>query len=90
MHLWTAGAAFARWNIAGPWSVAVRPEFYWDRNGRMTGPEPLLKAVATVLEHKERLGSRTAWLRSECRFDGSTVEVEEFSTVVKSRPAWSG
>lgn len=69
---WTAAAAFARWNIAGPWSVAVRPEFYWDRNGRMTGSEQLLKAVTTTLEHQVRLGPHTAWLRLEYRFDEST------------------
>lgn len=69
---WTAAAAFARWNIAGPWSVAVRPEFYWDCNGRMTGSEQLLKAVTTTLEHQVRLGPHTAWLRLEYRFDEST------------------
>lgn len=69
---WTAAAAFVRWNIAGPWSVAVRPEFYWDRNGRITGSEQFLKAVTTTLEHKVRLGPQTAWLRLEYRFDEST------------------
>jgi hypothetical protein len=39
------GAALPmRWHISGPWSVALRPEVYWDPNGlsgrrpRLTGP----------------------------------------------------
>ena len=47
------GAAFpVRWHIGGPWAVAVRPEFYWDRNGLMTGTEQLVKAVTTTAEYK--------------------------------------
>ena len=49
---WTTGAFYARWNVQGPWSVALRPEFYWDRNGRISGSEQLLKAMTTTLEYK--------------------------------------
>ncbi|GIW54644.1 MAG: hypothetical protein KatS3mg082_1048 [Nitrospiraceae bacterium] len=69
---WTAAAAFARWNVTGPWSVAVRPELYWDRNGRMTGSEQFIKAVTATLDHSLRLGPHTALLRLEYRFDEST------------------
>ncbi len=69
---WTAAAAFVRWNIAGPWSVAVRPEFYWDRNGRITGSEQFIKAVTATLDHTLRLGAHIALLRLEYRFDEST------------------
>ncbi len=31
------GNVVARWHVTGPWALAVRPEFYWDRNGRGTG-----------------------------------------------------
>jgi hypothetical protein len=41
--------------------VALRPEVYWDRNGRLTGSEQLLKAITTTLE-----------LRLEYRYDEST------------------
>lgn len=69
---WMGGALFARWNIGGPWSVALRPEFYWDRNGRITGSEQSLKAVTSTLEYKWSHWSQTAWLRLEYRYDESS------------------
>lgn len=69
---WTGGALFTRWNVTGPWAVAVRPEFYWDRNGRLTGFEQLVKAVTSTLEYKAPLGLQTALLRLEHRYDEST------------------
>ena len=41
-----------RWHIEGPWSVAIRPEVYWDRNGLMTSSEQLIKVVTTTAEYK--------------------------------------
>lgn len=70
--LWTAGAFYARWNVQGPWSVALRPEFYWDRNGRISGSEQLLKAMTTTLEYKWAHPWQTALLRMEHRYDEST------------------
>ncbi len=69
---WTGGALYGRWNIDGTWSVAVRPELYWDRNGRISGSEQLLKAVTTTLEYKWSRAWQTAWLRLEHRYDEST------------------
>jgi len=69
---WTGGALYARWNVSGPWSVALRPEFYWDRNGRITGSEQLLKAVTTTLEYKWSHAWQSALLRLEYRYDEST------------------
>jgi hypothetical protein len=71
---WTAGALFARWNVSGPWSVAVRPEFYWDRNGRITGSEQFIKAITATGEYKY---VRSDWWQSmlfrlEYRYDEST------------------
>jgi Putative beta-barrel porin-2, OmpL-like. bbp2 len=67
-------ALFTRWNVSGPWSIAVRPEFYWDRDGRMTGAEQFVKALTTTLEYK--VPWPYAWtnviLRVEYRFDEST------------------
>jgi hypothetical protein len=52
----------------------VRPEFYWDRDGRMTGAEQFVKALTTTLEYK--VSWPFAWtnviLRVEHRFDEST------------------
>jgi len=69
---WTAGAFYARWNVQGPWSVALRPEFYWDRHGRISGSEQLLKAMTTTLEYKWTHPWQTALLRMEHRYDEST------------------
>lgn len=69
---WTAAALFARWNLAGPWSLAVRPELYWDRNGRISGAEQLLKAVTTTVEYRWDVSCQTLLLRLEHRYDEST------------------
>lgn len=70
---WMGGALFTRWHVAGPWSVAVRPELYWDRNGRLTGFEQLVRAISTTLEYKVRLPAwQQATLRLEHRYDEST------------------
>ncbi len=61
-----------RWHINGPWSVALRPEFYWDGDGRMTGNRQLIKSVTATLEYKIPLNSANLALRSEYRYDDST------------------
>jgi len=68
---WTGGALYARWNISGPWSVALRPEFYWDRNGRITGSEQFIKAVTTTLDHHWRFATHDLLARFEYRYDES-------------------
>jgi hypothetical protein len=69
---WMGGALFTQWHLAGPWSVAVRPEFYWDPQGRMTEREQLLWANTTTLEYKKHVGQQLVILRLEHRFDHST------------------
>ena len=69
---WTGAALFARWNVQGPWSVALRPEMYWDRNGRLTGSEQLLKAITATLEYQFVKAWTSALLRLEYRYDEST------------------
>jgi hypothetical protein len=69
---WTTAALFARYHVSGPWSVAVRPELYWDRNGRLTGAEQRITAVTTTLEYRIVVGRQTGLFRVEYRFDRST------------------
>jgi hypothetical protein len=69
---WTGGALYARWNVSGPWSVAARPGFYWDRNGRMTGGEQFLKAFTTTVEYRLPAGRHSLIARLEHRYDEST------------------
>jgi len=70
--LWMGGALFTRWHIAGPWSVALRPEFYWDPNGRMTGSQQLIKAVTATVEYKIPVGRSSLAMRAEYRYDHSS------------------
>jgi len=67
------GAAFPmRWHIDGPWSAAVRPEVYWDRNGLMTGSKQFIKALTTTAEYKLPYKWMNMIARLEYRFDEST------------------
>ena len=61
-----------RWHIAGPWSVALRPEFYWDRNGRWTGSEQFVKAITSTVEYKFPYRWTNTMIRMEYRYDDST------------------
>ena len=70
---WTGAALFTRWHLAGPWSVALRPELYWDRTGRMTGFEQFVKAITTTLEYRWTMMTLgTGLMRIEYRYDEST------------------
>jgi len=69
---WTAAAFYARLNVYGPWSIALRPEFYWDRSGRISGSEQFLKAMTTTLEYRWGHARPNAVIRLEHRYDEST------------------
>lgn len=70
--LWMGSALFTRWHVAGPWSVALRPEFYWDPNGLLTGSKQLIKSVTATLEYKVPVGPSSLTLRAEYRYDHSS------------------
>ncbi|WP_367156154.1 outer membrane beta-barrel protein [Methylomonas sp. HYX-M1] len=70
--LWMGSALFSRWHVDGPWSVALRPEIYWDGDGRLTGNRQLIKSVTATLEYKIPLDSAAIALRSEYRYDDSS------------------
>ncbi|MDF0667579.1 MAG: hypothetical protein P0119_16125 [Nitrospira sp.] len=57
---------------AGTWSVALRPEVYWDPDGRITGSQQLLRAITTTLEYQFVREWTSALLRLEYRYDEST------------------
>jgi hypothetical protein len=69
---WTGAALFTRWDITGPWSIAVRPEWFWDRNGRMTDSRQLIWALTTTLEFEQHVGPQLWIARVEYRYDDST------------------
>ena len=70
--LWMGSALFTRWHIEGPWSVAVRPELYWDPNGRLTGSKQFIKSITATLEYRWPIGPSAMALRAEYRYDDST------------------
>jgi hypothetical protein len=67
------GASFPmRWHVSGPWSVALRPELYWDRNGIITGFQQFIRAVTTTAEYKLPYKWTHTIMRMEYRYDEST------------------
>jgi hypothetical protein len=59
------------WAISRRFSVTVRPEVFWDRDGRMTGFSQTVKANTTTLEYRIPYRRATAILRLEHRIDDS-------------------
>jgi len=57
--------------VRGPWSVTLRPEFAWDRDGRWTGSAQTIKSVATTLEYRVPCRWTNTIARLEYRFDDS-------------------
>lgn len=66
------GNMVVKWHVTGPWSVALRPEFYWDRNGRWTGSEQFVKAITSTVEYKLPYKWTNTVVRVEHRYDDST------------------
>jgi Putative beta-barrel porin-2, OmpL-like. bbp2 len=69
---WVAAQLPVRWNVRGPWSVAVRPELARDSSGRWTLAEQTVRALTTTLEYKATYKWANAILRFEHRVDTST------------------
>lgn len=84
--LWMGSAIWTRWHIAGPWSVALRPEVYWDPDGEMTGSKQLIAAITTTAEYKLPLGPSNALLRLEFRHDSSTGPQGGFFNPARNDP----
>ncbi len=69
--LWMASQLPVHWTVRGPWSVTVRPELAWDRDGRWTGFAQTIKAVTTTLEYRLPYRWANTIARLEYRFDDS-------------------
>lgn len=68
----TGASLVARWHVSGPWAVALRPELFWDRNGRWSGNEQFVKAMTTTLEYRAPYGWTNTMIRLEHRWDESS------------------
>lgn len=69
--LWMAAQAPVHWTISKRWSATVRPEVYWDRDGRLTGFRQTVKANTTTLEYRIPYRAAGALVRLEHRIDDS-------------------
>lgn len=69
--LWMAAQLPFHWVFTPHWSATVRPEVYWDRDGRATGFSQTVKAVTTTLELRVPYRQANAILRLEHRYDDS-------------------
>jgi len=69
--LWMAAQAPVKWSVRGPWSVVVRPEFAWDRDGRWIGAAQSVKAFTSTVEYRRSLGGAQAIVKLEYRVDDS-------------------
>ena len=59
------------WAMSKRWSITVRPEVFWDRDGRWTLSRQTVKAVTTTLEYRIPYRQANAILRLEHRYDDS-------------------
>jgi putative OmpL-like beta-barrel porin-2 len=69
--LWMSGQLPVHWQIRGPWSVTLRPEVAWDRDGRWTLARQTVKAMTATLEYRLPLRTTTTIVRLEHRVDDS-------------------
>jgi len=69
---WAALQVPMRWNLQGPWSIAVRPEIAYDSRGRWTLAEQTVQALTTTLEYRAPLKQSNLIFRVEHRVDNST------------------
>ena len=69
--LWMAAQLPVHWVFNKHWSATVRPEVYWDRDGRMTGFSQTVKANTTTLEYRVPYREATAIVKLEHRIDDS-------------------
>ncbi|HEV2424693.1 MAG TPA: outer membrane beta-barrel protein [Terriglobia bacterium] len=69
--LWMAAQLPWHRALSDRWSVTVRPEFCWDRDGRWTGSPQLVKALTGTVEYRMPYRRTTTILRLEYRYDDS-------------------
>ena len=69
--LWMSSQLPLHWALNNRFSVTVRPEIYWDRDGRTTGFAQTVKANTTTLEYRIPYRQAAAILRLEHRVDDS-------------------
>ncbi len=69
--LMMAGQVPLHWVINKHWAATVRPEVFWDRDGRWTLAKQTVKAVTTTLEYRVPFRQLDMIVRLEHRYDDS-------------------
>ena len=69
--LMMAGQLPVHWTLHKHWSASVRPEVFWDRDGRWTLARQTVKAITTTLEYRLPYRWTNTILRLEHRWDDS-------------------
>jgi hypothetical protein len=69
--LWMSAQLPVHRTLGGRWSVTVRPEFAWDRDGRWTGSKQLIKAFTSTVEYRVPYWKTATIARVEYRVDDS-------------------
>lgn len=92
--LWMSAQLPVHWVGHGLWSIIVRPEFAWDRDGRWIaghlGSEQSVKAITTTLEYRLPYKQARGILRLEYRHDDSGGVAGGFFTDGENRPGSVG
>jgi len=78
------------WIINKRWGVTVRPEVFWDRDGRWTLARQTVKAVTTTLEYRIPYKQSSTVLRLEHRYDDSRGADGGFFSGAELRPGVVG
>jgi hypothetical protein len=70
---WVSGALWAAWRMGKGWTLAVRPEFFYDPDGLITGSKQTLQAYTATLKYKlSPAPSQKLVFSAEYRYDRST------------------
>ncbi|MDX1410991.1 MAG: outer membrane beta-barrel protein [Nitrospirales bacterium] len=69
---WMGGAFYSDWQFLRYWSVAARPEFYWDPQGTISGNRQLLWAITTTAKYDLPVERNKILLWWEYRYGRST------------------
>ena len=69
--VWMFAQLPVHWDFNKNWKATVRPEVYWDRDGRMTGFPQTVKANTTTIEYRIPYRPATVIVRLEHRMDDS-------------------
>jgi hypothetical protein len=88
--LWVSSQWPVHWAMNSHFSVAVRPEVYWDRDGRTTGFAQTVKATTTTLEYRIPYHQAAAIFRLEHRIDDSRGPSSGFFNGGENRPGVPG